>query len=83
MAGPYGTVAPPSILVTWSPKLGVWRATAVMADAPIETIERPSTCRADTPAEAVAHLLTKRFCAFSDSEFPATMISIVSEEQVP
>lgn len=83
MSGPYGTVVPPSILVTWSEKLGVWRATAVMADASIQEIEGLSTSRGDTPVDAVAHLLTKRFCAYRDSEFPATMICIVSEEQVP
>lgn len=76
MAGPYGTVAPPSFLVTWSEKFGVWRATAVMTDRSIQEIEGPSTTPGFTPADAIEHLLTKRACAMNDAEFPATMVGI-------
>jgi len=82
MAGPYGTVAPPQFLVTWSEKFGVWRATAVMSDRSVQEIEGPSTSSGDTPAEALQHVLTKRACAFSDSDFPATVIAIVNVEIV-
>lgn len=70
----------PAILIAPSP-LG-WRATAIFA-AGAAAVDGPSTSFGQHPADALQHLLGRRFGILADQDLPATLITIGVMEDVP
>ena len=78
MSGPHGGAEPPAILLVYSDSSGGWVATAVMAMDPIK-VEGPSSSCGRLPSDALQALLEKKFCALTDADCPATLVSIEQE----
>ncbi|TCP30730.1 hypothetical protein [Sphingomonas sp. BK235] len=70
----------PSILI--SPSSLGWRATAVLAVG-AAAVDGPSTSFGKHPADALQHLLGRRFGILADQDLPATVITIGAMEDVP
>lgn len=81
ISGPHGTAMPPAILIAYHPADQRWHAMAVLAEDRMDFVGS-STSSGRHPVDALQSLFEKRFCALSDSDFPATLISIEVHDPV-